>query len=218
MFRYEDAYPRINTWGEIGIINGGKKRNIHKLYMKKQRRQTKKGGSLHFSHGDHYDMELSPRGAGYMPIQSNQNCGAPSDLNLGASTQHGGSALHMATASHGFHADTKHEDIHALRGSYAPVTALSHGVHMGGRRRKSRKSKKSRKSRQSKKSRKSRQSKKSRKSRRQRGGYNQYMSNVAYTPSHGFNSTLHPTDSALATPTPWTRNPNEHFDDPYIHQ
>jgi hypothetical protein len=38
--------------------------------------------------------------------------------------------------------------------------------------------------------------------RRQRGGYNQYMSNVPYTPSYSTGGPLAPVDSALANPVP----------------
>jgi hypothetical protein len=239
MNNYEAAYPTLNTWGEIGriyrpelyssgynsppirgtigLLHGGTRRNnLRKVYMSKSRKSSRrqhkrvhkrsssrkhkrsakrsrrhmKGGS--YSHGDHYDLTHAPRGAGYMPVQSQTNCGLPREHGLGASTQHGGSnALHVATASHGFHLDTPKEDIHALRGSYAPVTALSRGQH-GGKKSHRKSSRKSR-----------------RKSRRLRGGYNQFMSNVPYTPSHTID---HSVSSALANPVQYKLLPPEQKD------
>ena len=38
---------------------------------------------------------------------------------------------------------------------------------------------------------------------RQRGGYNQWMSNIAYTPSYSTGGQLAPADNALAMPVPY---------------
>lgn len=81
----------------------------------------------------------SPR-AGYMGVEQGRNCGTINPLNQGASTQHGGSCgCSGETAAYGF---TGGADAGVLRGSYAPVGAVSTCPPTKGGKRKGRKSRK----------------------------------------------------------------------------
>jgi hypothetical protein len=81
---------------------------------------------------------------------------------------------------------------------------------VGGMKRKSRKMRKSHKKKSLKRTKKVKRSKKGKSGKRQRGGYAQYMSNVANTPSYstGAPPALSAGSSALASPPPITQTDN----------
>lgn len=58
-------------------------------------------------------------------------------------------------------------------------------------------------------------SRKNRRTKRQRGGYSQYMSNIAYTPSYSTGGNLTSNESALANPVPY--QPTNNCVDNYNH-
>jgi len=58
-------------------------------------------------------------------------------------------------------------------------------------------------------------SRKNRRTKRQRGGYSQYMSNIAYTPSYSTGGPLSANESALANPVPY--QPTNNCVDNYNH-
>lgn len=58
-------------------------------------------------------------------------------------------------------------------------------------------------------------SRKNRRTKRQRGGYSQYMSNIAYTPSYSTGGNLTANESALANPVPY--QPTNNCVDNYNH-
>lgn len=208
---YTQQYERIPTFGAIEPVRGGsKKNNIRNVYMK--------GGN--YEHDPHYDMDLAPRGAGYMPIKPLANCGMdrPSGLKGGRrkhSRKHRKSSRKSHMKSSRKHRkpqrklSRKHRKPHRklsrrLKGG---VRAIEHGTasygfaadtdadliyDLRG----------------------SRAPMTAHTTTNYTGGYNQFMNNVAYTPS--YRPLLHTDHSALANPVPIELVPAEQTD-PYVH-
>lgn len=144
-----------------------------------------------------------------------QNNGINSDTNMGASSQSGGSGFGEGGIPYYAYNPKQGENLSTFAGSgYPPISRETNSqcitppilVQGGGRKRN--KTKKGKKSTKKKKSRK--MSKKSMKKKsyrkKQRGGYSQYMSNIAnsHTYSTGAPPSLNYNESSLASPPPFT--------------
>ena len=186
------------------IIKGGRKRG-----RKSHKRKSHKGGN---GYGFSKNQDLAATSG----VNSNgsvhlagftkyQNTSVNSDTSMKPSQFGGSHDLSYGTGGYPYYAykPTEGENLSVFAGSGYPPITRGLNSQCGGKR----KSRKSRKSKKSKKSRKSKKSKKSKKvKRRQRGGYSQYMSNVAnsHIYSTGAPPSLSASQSALASPPPYT--------------
>jgi len=215
-----DSVSALQQKGLYEVVKtGGKK------IRKSKRTKKHKGGS---GYGFSKEQSVNSNDPAHLPsYTSYKNEGVNSDTNMNASKQLGGS---YGTGGYPYYSykPSESENLSVFAGSGYPPITRGLNSQCGGRKRKTKKSRKSvMKSRKSvKKSRKSvkksakRRPKKSKfnkskkmksvinhkKYNKQHGGYSQYMSNVASTPSYssGAPPSLSSNESALANPVPIT--------------
>ena len=204
----------LNGTGMYEMVKvGGKK---HKKGRKSRRKY--RGGGYGFSKNQSFESNY---GGYLMDHDKYENVGTPSDTNMGASSSstsqlggsfgEGGNPFYSYKPSEG-------EDLSTFAGSgYPPITRALNS-QCGGKRKSSKKGKKSVKKSAKKSAKKiakksvKKSAKKGKKTakkgktakRKQKGGYSQYLSNVASTPSYSLGGDLKSSDSALASPPPFT--------------
>ena len=171
------------------VSTGGKKMKKRKS-MKKTGKKMKKSGKRGKKSMKKHRRTLHRGGMGY---------GFSKDQSL-ASTS-GVHGAHLASFNSYPGGQTDHP---------ANMGASTSNPTVGGMKRKSRKMRKSHKKKSLKRTKKVKRSRKGKRGKRQRGGYAQYMSNVANTPGYsaGAPPALSASSSALATPPPITQTDN----------
>ena len=138
-----------------------------------------------------------------------ESVGQNSDTNMGASSQTGG----YGTGGNPYYAyNPKGDDnLSVYAGSGYPPISRELNSQCGGKRRTKRSTKNKRKVNKKKRTVKKRKNSKRRKTKvhkkrqhKQKGGYSQYMSNVANTHGYALGGQLNPANSSLASPPPVT--------------
>jgi len=208
-----DSVSALQQKGLYEVVKtGGKK------IRKSKRTKKHKGGS---GYGFSKEQSVNSNDPAHLPsYTSYKNEGVNSDTNMNASKQLGGS---YGTGGYPYYSykPSESENLSVFAGSGYPPITRGLNSQCGGRKRKTKKSRKSvKKSRKSVKKSAKRRPKKSKfnkskkmksvinhkKYNKQHGGYSQYMSNVASTPSYssGAPPSLSSNESALANPVPIT--------------
>ena len=207
------------------VKTGGKKKNSKKNHKRKGKKM-RGGVGYGFSQNQALastsgvDMGGSVHRA---DVTKYDNSGINSDTNMNASKQSGqmgGNPMGYSYGTGGYpyysYKPTEGENLSTFAGSGYPPISRGLNSQCGGKKRKSAKKRKSyskkrkdtsKKTKASKKTASKRKGTKKRKSmKKQRGGYSQYMSNVAYAHNYstGAPPTLSANQSALANPIPFT--------------
>ena len=201
-----DSVSSLQQKGLYEVVKtGGKK------IRKSKRTKKHKGGS---GYGFSKEQSANSNGPAHLPsYTSYKNEGVNSDTNMNASKQLGGS---YGTGGYPYYSykPSENENLSVFAGSGYPPITRGLNSQCGGRKRKTNNPKKSakkttkRRPKKSKfnKSKKMKSVRNHKKYSKQYGGYSQYMSNVASTPSYssGAPPSLSPNESALANPVPIT--------------
>lgn len=211
---------RSNLQGTVDAMNTARD-------LKKTRRSRKVVREREFKGGNGYgflkDQTLAHtsgvHGAHLAEYGKYENTGQNSDTNMNTSSQNGGS---YGTGGNPYYSykPSEGENLSVFAGSGYPPITRGLNSQCGGKKRASRRNRSSRKKRtmkkkktvkkkntlKRKKSKKSKKMKTRRRKSRQMGG--QYMSNVANTHTYSTGGVLSSSESALATPTPFTPTNN----------
>lgn len=226
-------YQVVKTGGKrIKRSSKGRSKKSHKrrtsTHRRKRNKKTRrmKGGVGHEFSKQQTLVEHSGVGAGHSVHRaehsSYEHNGINSDTNMNASTQAGqtgGSSFGTGGYPYYSYKPSDGENLSAFAGSGYPPISRSLNSQCGGKRKGKKGSKKNGKKNSKKNSRKngkknSRKGKRGKRTmkkrgvKKQRGGYSQYMSNVAnaHNYSTGAPPTLTAASSALANPPPYTSN------------
>jgi hypothetical protein len=195
------------------VKTGGKKRKGKTLRRgnKSRRKQKHRGGNGYGFSKSQLPIAATSgvHGAHGAAFDKYENVGQNSDTNMGASSQSGG----YGTGGYPYYAykPTEGENLSLFAGSGYPPISRGLNSQCGGKRRTKRSTKNKRKVNKKKRTVKKRKNSKRRKTKvhkkrthKQKGGYSQYMSNVANTHTYALGGQLNPANSALANPPPYT--------------
>lgn len=216
---------RSNLQGTVDAMNTArinkKTRHSNKGTKRRERRERPLTGGN--GYGFLKDQTLAHtsgvHGAHLAEYGKYENTGQNSDTNMNTSSQNGGS---YGTGGNPYYSykPSEGENLSVFAGSGYPPITRGLNSQCGGKKRASRRNRSSRKKRtmkkkktvkkkntlKRKKSKKSKKMKTRRRKSRQMGG--QYMSNVANTHTYSTGGVLSSSESALATPTPFTPTNN----------
>lgn len=205
----------LNNTGMYSMVKtGGKK----KRFKSKEKKQN--GGSGYgFSKDQSLAHTSGVHGAHLAEYGKYESSGQNSDTNMNTSSQNGGS---YGTGGNPYYSykPSEGENLSVFAGSGYPPITRGLNSQCGGKKRTSRRNRTSKRKRtmkkkktmkkkntlKKKKSKKSKKMKTRRRKSRQMGG--QYMSNVANTHTYSTGGVLSSSESALATPTPFTPTNN----------
>ena len=204
----------------VNAMNSSRIRQKTRHNIKGKMKRPLKGGN---GYGFLKDQSLAHtsgvHGAHLAEYGKYENSGQNSDTNMNTSSQNGGS---YGTGGNPYYSykPSEGENLSVFAGSGYPPITRGLNSQCGGKKRASRRNRSSRKKRtmkkkktmkkkntlKRKKSKKSKKMKTRRRKSRQMGG--QYMSNVANTHTYSTGGVLSSSESALATPTPFTPTNN----------
>lgn len=208
----------LNNTGMYSMVKTGGTQTKRSNKGKRKKRPLKGGNGYGFLKDQTLAHTSGVHGAHLAEYGKYENSGQNSDTNMNTSSQNGGS---YGTGGNPYYSykPSEGENLSVFAGSGYPPITRGLNSQCGGKKRASRRNRSSKRKRtmkkkktmkkntlKRKKSKKSKKMKTRRRKSRQMGG--QYMSNVANTHTYSTGGVLSSSESALATPTPFTPTNN----------